>query len=215
MLIFGPQGSGKGTQGKLICDEYGLIHISTGDIFRDNISRGTDLGKQVQEIVKSGALVPDELTNALVKDRLSKDDIKRGFLLDGFPRNMAQAEFLDGVIDINAVIVLDVPDSVTIERISARRLCKNCKASYNLKFKPPAIEGKCDKCGGELVQREDDKPESIKDRLAIYHSQTAKIVERYPEKIVVRVEGSGSIDEVFEKVKDGIRRLTALPTCCG
>lgn len=213
MLIFGPQGSGKGTQGKLICENYGLVHISTGDIFRDNISRETELGKKVQSIVKSGALVPDELTNALVKDRLSQEDVKSGFLLDGFPRNLSQAEFLDSIVDINLVVVLDVPDEVTIERISDRRMCKECGANFNLKFKPPKEPGKCDRCGGELIQREDDKPSAIKDRLAIYHSETAMLIDRYPERIVLRVNGVGTIDEVFEKIRSGIDKLISLPVC--
>ncbi len=207
LLIFGPQGSGKGTQAKLVCDRYGLVHISTGDIFRDHISRKTELGRKVDEIVKNGELVPDELTNALVEDRLSKEDVDDGYLLDGYPRNLSQADFLDSITEVNGVIYLDVPDDVVVERISARRVCPDCGATYNLKFKPPKREGVCGDCGGELVQRADDRPAAIRDRLQTYHSTTERVIDHYSDSMVVNVDGTGSIGEVFDQVAAGLDAL--------
>lgn len=204
LVIFGPQGSGKGTQAELICDKYGLTHISTGDIFRDHISRETELGEQVKAIVERGELVPDELTNALIKDRLLGES---DFLLDGYPRNTTQAEFLDTITKIDGVILLKVPDEVVIERISSRRVCPDCGATYNLKFKPPKREGQCDDCNAALIQRDDDKPQAIADRLKIYREKTEKAVEHYPDSIVIEADGTGTIAEVFELIESDLEAL--------
>jgi adenylate kinase len=208
LLIVGPQGSGKGTQAKIISEKFNIPHISTGDIFRENIKNQTELGKQVSIIVTSGKLVPDELTVALVKDRLSKEDCKNGFILDGFPRTMPQAEALDEIQKLDKVLFLDLDDETCVKRITGRYSCKSNGNIYNIytQPKPQKIEtdenGKVlkafdDETGEELVQRDDDKEEAVRKRLADYHSQTKPILEHYKD-IVVKVQGNQTLEKVTQ-----------------
>ena len=172
-VIMGVQGSGKGTQAKLLCERYGLVHISVGDIFRGHIQDRTKLAARIQRIMAEGTLVPDEIVIDMIRRRLDEHDWNHGFILDGFPRNRAQAEFFLETYDIDAVILIDVPDRTVMERIGARRLCVRCGADYNLVSAPPAKANSCDRCGGKLRQRADDTEKAIRSRLRDYHEQTA------------------------------------------
>ena len=205
ICLFGPQGSGKGTQAKRLIAEFGLPHLSTGDIFRKAIADQTELGKTIQDIMKSGQLVPSEVTNAVMKDRLAQEDCLNGFILDGYPRNLIQADALDSMTTLTHVIVLSIPDEESIHRLSQRRVCADCGATYHLDFQPPQQTGVCDSCGGALVQREDDQPEAIAKRLEIYHAETQPLIARYKERgIAHEIDGIGSIDEVWERVKTAV-----------
>ena len=178
-IFLGPPGAGKGTLASQVASEYGIPQISTGDIFRENIKNQTELGKKVKAIMDSGALVNDETVLEIVEDRLKKDDCKAGFILDGFPRTIPQAEAFEKLgIDVK-VVNFEVGNELIIERLSNRRVCKNCKANYNVKFMPPKVEGKCDKCGGELFTREDDKIEAITHRLEVYRNETEPLIGFY------------------------------------
>lgn len=178
-IFLGPPGAGKGTLASQVAEEYGIPQISTGDIFRENIKNQTELGKKVKSILDSGALVSDDVVLEIVEDRLKKDDCKNGFILDGFPRTIPQAEAFEKLgIDVK-VVNFEVDNDLIIARLSNRRVCKSCKANYNVKFMPPKVEGKCDKCGGELFTREDDKLESITNRLAVYRKETAPLIDFY------------------------------------
>ncbi|MFC1890480.1 adenylate kinase [Thermodesulfobacteriota bacterium] len=185
LLFLGPQGCGKGTVIGRIKDAFELPHISTGDMFRDAIRQGTELGKKAKGFMDSGALVPDEVTIGLVEERLAQADCEKGFFLDGFPRTLAQAEALANRVDVTGAILLDVPDEVSIQRLSGRRQCRDCGAIFHLAYLPPKIEGVCDKCSGELYQRDDDKPEAISERLALYHNDTLPVVEFFKAKGVL------------------------------
>ncbi|MBC8500709.1 MAG: adenylate kinase [Nanoarchaeota archaeon] len=202
LIIFGQQASGKGTQAEKITEHYGIPHISTGDIFRENISKGTELGKLAKEILDRGELVPDEITNKIIEERLSRDDCSKGFILDGYPRNRNQAEFLDNLpYQIDAVINLEVSQQELIKRISSRRVCVNCKTNYNLIYIKPKQEGMCNKCGGKLIIRDDDKPEAIKKRLAIYHEQTEPLLKFYEEKgILKNINGEQPMEAVSNDI---------------
>jgi len=213
VILFGPPGSGKGTQGKMIAEEIGIPHIATGDIMRQAISDGTELGLKVKEFVGKGLLVPDEIVIQIIEERLKKDDTKNGFILDGFPRTIAQAVALDELFQkINIqhykVIWLDVPDEEIVKRISGRRTCKNCQAVYNIYFNPPKVDGICDVCGGELFIREDDKEEKVKKRLEVFREQTLPLIDYYQKKRrkIIRVSGVGSVDEIKERIKMEIFR---------
>ncbi len=200
LLIVGPQAAGKGTQAKLISEKYDIPHISTGDMFRSAAEQGTEAGlKAKEEYWGQGKLVPDEVTNQLLYDRIQQDDCKNGFVLDGFPRNIPQAEYLDGITSIDKVISLELSDEEAIKRISGRRTCKGCSEIYNITSNPPKQENICDKCDNELYQRDDDKPDAVKLRLQTYHDQTEPILEHYKDK-VVKVDASKSIEEVSEAV---------------
>lgn len=178
-IFLGPPGAGKGTLAAQVAEEYGIPQISTGDIFRENIKNQTELGKKVKAILDSGGLVSDEVVLEIVEDRLKKDDCKNGFILDGFPRTIPQAEAFEKLgIDVK-VVNFEVDNDLIIARLSNRCVCKNCKANYNVKFMPPKVEGKCDKCGGELFTREDDKLESITHRLEVYRKETEPLIEFY------------------------------------
>jgi len=179
LLIFGPQGSGKGTYASRLSPILGIPHISTGDIFRGNIKRGTELGKRVERIINAGQLVQDDIVIEMLKERLAQDDAKDGFILDGFPRNNAQAEALDRMAKIDAVINLVVPDEILITRLGARVQCKASGHIYNLLTLKPSVEGRCDIDGSKLHQRDDDKPDAIKKRLKLYHEQSAPLLEHY------------------------------------
>jgi adenylate kinase len=213
VILFGPPGSGKGTQGKMIAEEIGIPHIATGDIMRQAISDGTELGLKVKEFVGKGLLVPDEIVIQIIEERLKKDDTKNGFILDGFPRTIPQAVALDELFQkINIqnykVIWLDVPDEEIVKRISGRRTCKNCQAVYNIYFNPPKVDGICDVCGGELFIREDDKEEKVKKRLEVFREQTFPLIDYYQKKgkKIIKVNGVGSVDEIKERIKVEIFR---------
>jgi adenylate kinase len=203
-VIMGVQGSGKGTQAKMLVRDLDLIHISVGDLFRWHIQSRTKLGAQVKRIVTSGALVPDEIVEGLVAQRLEQHDWNHGFILDGFPRNTAQAEFFIERWDVDAVIVIEVPDAVVSERMLARRLCQVCARDYNLISNPPKIADQCD-CGGKLVQRADDQPGPIRDRLKDYRAVTEPVIElfRKKEKVVI-VDGTQTPDTVYRQIRAGL-----------
>lgn len=204
LILLGPPGAGKGTQAVKLAEKYKIAHISTGDIFRQNIKDQTPLGKKAKEYTDNGLLVPDELTIDLVADRLTQNDCKSGFLLDGFPRNVKQAEALDKILKNNGskldyVINIEASDEEIIERISGRISCRNCKTVFNTKKDSLSIEDKCPKCGGELFQRDDDKEEVTRERLKVYHNQTKPLIDYYKEKIV-NINGVQSVEEVTQDI---------------
>lgn len=206
IIMLGAPGAGKGTQAKLIADKYGVPHISTGDIFRANIKNGTELGKEAKEYMDKGLLVPDELTVRLLLDRVAQDDCRNGYVLDGFPRTIPQAEVLDKELtklgdSVDFAVDVDVPDENIIRRMSGRRACLNCGATYHIVNIPPKKEGICDVCGSELVLRDDDQPETVKNRLKVYHEQTQPLIEYYTGKGVLRtVDGTLPMEEVFDAI---------------
>ena len=206
IIMLGAPGAGKGTQAKQIADKYSIPHISTGDIFRANIKKGTELGKKAKQYMEQGALVPDELTCDLVMDRIQQDDCKNGFVLDGFPRTIPQAEALDAALGkinekMDYAIDVDVPDENIINRMSGRRACLNCGATYHLISIPPKVEGICDRCGSEIVLREDDKPETVQKRLKVYHEQTQPLIDYYKNQGILKsVDGTQPMDEVFKAI---------------
>ena len=181
-IFLGPPGAGKGSLAVKVAEDYKIPHISTGDIFRANIKAQTPLGVKVKAIIDSGSLVSDELTFELVKDRLAQDDCKNGYILDGFPRTIPQAEMLDGLVADLKVVNFNIADEIVIRRLSTRRVCKACGANFNVLTLPPKVEGVCDKCGGELYQRDDDKQESILHRMDVYREQTEPLINFYKEK---------------------------------
>ncbi len=206
IIMLGAPGAGKGTQAKQIADKYGIPHISTGDIFRANIKNGTELGKKAKEYMDQGALVPDELTCDLVMDRIAQDDAKNGFVLDGFPRTIPQAEALTAALEkigqkMDFAIDVDVPDENIVNRMSGRRACLNCGATYHIVSIPPKQEGICDRCGSEIVLRDDDKPETVQKRLTVYHEQTQPLIDYYKKQgILQSVDGTVPMDEVFRSI---------------
>ena len=206
IIMLGAPGAGKGTQAKKIAETYGLPHISTGDIFRANIKNGTELGKEAKEYMDKGLLVPDELTVRLLLDRVAQDDCKNGYVLDGFPRTIPQAEVLDAELAklgemVDYAINVDVPDENIVKRMSGRRACLNCGATYHIVSIPPKKEGICDVCGSELVLRDDDKPETVQNRLKVYHDQTQPLIDFYEKKGVLRsVDGTLPMEEVFTAI---------------
>jgi adenylate kinase len=206
LVVFGPQGAGKGTQSKRIADKFGITAIATGDIFRWAISLETELGQQVQGYVDEGTLVPDELTIEVVRERLSEDDCKSGFLLDGFPRNLHQAEALDRILaeqgsKLDAALVLEVPQEVSERRILGRRMCANCGRNYHLDT-PPAVNWTCDTCGGTVGRRADDEDDDkVRERLRLYHEQTEPLKLHYAGRNLLRVvDGVGTTSEVFARI---------------
>ena len=206
IIMLGAPGAGKGTQAKQIADKYSIPHISTGDIFRANIKNGTELGKKAKQYMDQGALVPDELTCDLVMDRIQQDDCKNGFVLDGFPRTIPQAEALDAALGkinekMDYAIDVDVPDENIVNRMSGRRACLNCGATYHLISIPPKVEGICDRCGSEIVLREDDKPETVQKRLKVYHEQTQPLIDYYKNQGILKsVDGTQPMEEVFKAI---------------
>lgn len=182
-IIFGPPGAGKGTYASRLGLKFNISKISTGDIFREEIKRDTDLGKRVADFLNKGELVPDEIVIEVLKERISKPDSKNGFILDGYPRTIEQAKALDKIAKIDAIIRLIVPDWVIVERLSSRRICKNCAAVYNLKYLRPKKASVCDRCGGELYQREDDKPGVIRERFRVYEAQTQPLINYYKGRV--------------------------------
>lgn len=206
IIMLGAPGAGKGTQAKMIADKYGVPHISTGDIFRANIKNGTELGMEAKKYMDQGLLVPDELTVRILLDRVAQDDCKNGYVLDGFPRTIPQAEVLDSELTklgdhIDYAINVDVPDENIVKRMSGRRACLTCGATYHIEHVPPKKEGTCDVCGSELVLRDDDKPETVKNRLNVYHEQTQPLIDFYTEKGVLKtVDGTVPMEEVFAAI---------------
>ena len=206
IIMLGAPGAGKGTQAKMLAEKYGIPHISTGDIFRMNIKNNTELGKKAKGYMDAGELVPDELTVDLVIDRIKEKDCMNGFILDGFPRNIPQAEALDYALNnqnekIDYAINVDVPDANIIERMSGRSACLNCGATYHIVNLPSKKEGICDVCGEKLVLRDDDKPETVKKRLQVYHEQTQPLIDYYNKKeVLLTVDGTKDIQVVFDEI---------------
>ena len=206
IIMLGAPGAGKGTQAQMICDKYGIPHISTGDLFRANIKNGTELGKKAKDYMDKGQLVPDELTVQLLLDRVANPDCSNGYVLDGFPRTIPQADVLDKELTklgdkVDFAINVDVPDENIIRRMSGRRACLKCGATYHIEHIPPKTEGICDRCGSELVQRDDDKPETVKSRLDVYHEQTQPLIEYYNEKNILKtVDGTRDLNDVFSDI---------------
>ena len=203
IIMLGAPGAGKGTQAKMIADKYSIPHISTGDIFRANIKNGTELGKKAKEYMDQGLLVPDELTVDLVIDRVAQEDCKNGYVLDGFPRTIPQAESLDAALEkrgekVDYAINVEVPDDNIVNRMSGRRACVACGATYHIVHIPTKVEGICDRCGSELILRDDDKPETVTKRLNVYHEQTQPLIVYYNGKnVLVEVDGTKDMKDVF------------------
>ncbi len=206
LIMLGAPGAGKGTQAKILSDKYSIPHISTGDIFRANIKNKTELGMKAKEYMDKGLLVPDELVVDLVADRIQNSDCVKGFILDGFPRTIPQAESLDKALEelgsaIDKAIDVDVPDENIIRRLSGRRACVGCGATYHIKNLPPKVEGVCDKCGGELILRDDDQPDTVLKRLNVYHEQTKPLIDFYANKgVLVTIDGTIDIPLITEEI---------------
>ncbi|TRZ67332.1 MAG: adenylate kinase [Methanothrix sp.] len=212
IVLLGPPGSGKGTQAKMIAEKYGVVHISTGDILRENVRGGTDLGKEAKAYMDAGKLVPDELLISIIKDRLSKPDVAGGYMLDGYPRTTPQAEAMDKILPelgqkIDVVVNIDVPDDELVKRLGGRRMCQ-CGVSYHLKFNPPKKEGVCDVCGGKLYHRDDDREEAILNRLEVYKTQTQPLIDYYNKAgIIADINGAGEISEIFGEITVSLDKL--------
>jgi adenylate kinase len=210
IVLLGAPGAGKGTQAKILIEKYGMPQISTGDLLRAAVAAGTALGKEAKSYMDKGELVPDSVVLGMVQERLKQDDCKKGYILDGFPRNTAQAEALDKMLasmdmSLTAALSVDVPLDDLMKRLTGRRTCKGCGQMYNIYFKAPAKEGVCDKCSGELYQRDDDKEATIKKRLEVYTAQTEPLIGYYRNKGILKsVSGTGSIDEIFKKVTEAL-----------
>ncbi len=206
IIMLGAPGAGKGTQAKKIAEKYGIPHISTGDIFRANIKNGTELGKKAKTYMDEGLLVPDELVVDLVVDRVQQEDCKNGYVLDGFPRTIPQAEALDKALaelgeKMDYAINVEVPDENIVSRMSGRRACVGCGATYHIVHAPTKVENMCDTCGGELILRDDDKPETVLKRLGVYHEQTQPLIQYYTDKdILVEVDGTVDLEDVFKAI---------------
>ncbi len=205
LVLVGPPGAGKGTQAEFIAEHFGVPKISTGDIFRANVSGGTELGQLAKKFMDAGDLVPDEVTNAMVRDRLSADDVSNGFLLDGFPRNVAQAHELDGMltslgIELSVVLDMEVDHDEVVRRLSGRRTCKKCGHVWHIEFDPPTAAGTCDKCQGELYQRDDDHADTVRHRLEVYAAQTAPLIEFYSVRgQLISIDALGTVEDVTER----------------
>jgi adenylate kinase len=200
--LVGCPGAGKGTQAKKLSKHYGIAHISTGDLLRDQIARGTELGNKVSKIMEEGGLVSDDIVSAMLSERIKEDDCKNGYILDGYPRNLAQAEGLEAITGpLDKVVCIEVEDSIIVDRMTGRRSCPECKAMYHVKYNPPKKDGVCDACGTALIQRKDDNEETVVNRLKVYHDTTAPLIEYYGNKgILATVNGVGDIDEIFSGV---------------
>lgn len=206
IIMLGAPGAGKGTQAKKIAEKYAIPHISTGDIFRANIKNGTELGQKAKQYMDKGELVPDELTCDLVMDRIQQDDCKNGFVLDGFPRTIPQAEALDAALGkigekMDFAVDVDVPDENIVKRMGGRRACLSCGATYHIVYNPTKVEGICDACGAKTVLRDDDKPETVQNRLKVYHDQTQPLIDYYAKQDILKsVDGTQPMDDVFNAI---------------
>lgn len=206
IIMLGAPGAGKGTQAKMIAEKYNIPHVSTGDMFRMNIKNGTELGMEAQKYMDQGLLVPDELTVRILLDRVAKEDCRNGYVLDGFPRTIPQAEVLEDALNklgdkIDYAINVEVPDENIIRRMGGRRACLSCGATYHIEHVPPKKEGICDQCGQELVLRDDDKPETVKNRLRVYQEQTQPLIDFYTERNVLKsVDGTQDMQDVFNAI---------------
>ncbi|WP_391530086.1 adenylate kinase, partial [Candidatus Frankia nodulisporulans] len=211
LVLVGPPGAGKGTQAAFIAQARSIPKISTGDIFRANVRQGTELGVKAKAYMDAGDLVPDEITIGMVRNRLAEDDAVKGFLLDGFPRNVPQAEVLGQMLDamgtkLDVVLELVVDDDEVVRRLSGRRTCRNCGHIWHLDFDPPSVEDVCDRCGGDLFQRDDDRSETVRHRLEVYADQTSPLVAYYAEKgILIGIDATGPVDNVTDRALDGLR----------
>jgi adenylate kinase len=213
IVLVGPPGAGKGTQAAYLAENLSIPHISTGDLFRVNISRGTELGQKAQEYMRSGRLVPDEVTIGMARDRMEQQDAEDGFLLDGFPRNLAQAEALDGILkdarlSLAAVLDLEVAEDEVVKRIAGRRMCRNDSSHiFHVEYTPAKVPGVCDVCGGELYQRDDDREETVRKRLEVYHSETEPIIDYYKAQgLVTTISALGQVSEVTERAMAALGR---------
>lgn len=202
LILMGPPGAGKGTQAKLICEKLSIPAISTGNILRDAAKSGTAKGNEIKAIIDAGNLVPDDIILDIIRERIAKDDCLGGFLLDGFPRTIPQAKALDEMgVEINKVVSIEVEDEAIINRMSKRRICDKCGASYHLDHKKPHVEGVCDDCGGKLICRKDDAPETVKDRLSVYHKTTEPLISYYEQSgRICKVDGRQSMEDVFSDI---------------
>ncbi|MEV7233276.1 adenylate kinase [Streptomyces sp. NPDC051020] len=214
IVLVGPPGAGKGTQAAYLAKNLSIPHISTGDLFRANISQGTDLGKRARGYMDAGQLVPDEVTIAMAKDRMSQPDAVNGFLLDGFPRNVGQAEALDEMlksegVTLDAVLDLEVPEDEVVMRIAGRRICRNDSAHvFHVTYNPPKTEGVCDTCGGELYQRDDDTEDTVRTRLEVYHTQTEPIIDYYrAQGLVVTISALGKVEDVTKRSMEALKKV--------
>ncbi len=211
ILLMGPPGAGKGTQAEKLVADFPIPHISTGDMFRAAVKNGTELGKEAKKYMDAGGLVPDEVTIGIVKERLSQPDCQKGFILDGFPRTKEQAVALDEIlkelgIKLDAAVNISVPDANLVARVTGRRICKKCGATYHVVYNPPKQEGVCDKCSGDLYQRDDDKEETVKKRLEAYHSQTAPLIAYYEQEGVFKdIDGTQPIGKVYADVVAAVK----------
>ncbi|MFI2351304.1 adenylate kinase [Streptomyces sp. NPDC019443] len=213
IVLVGPPGAGKGTQAAYLAKNLSIPHISTGDLFRANISQGTELGVQAKAYMDAGELVPDEVTIAMAKDRMEQPDAANGFLLDGFPRNVSQAEALDAMLKaeamtLDAVLDLEVPEDEVVKRIAGRRICRNDSSHvFHVTYSPPKTEGVCDICGGELYQRDDDSEETVRRRLEVYHTQTEPIIDYYKAQgLVVTISALGKVNDVTQRAMDALKK---------
>jgi adenylate kinase len=215
LVLVGPPGAGKGTQAQFVASHFAIPKISTGDIFRANVSQGTPLGLEAKKFMDAGDLVPDEVTIGMVRDRLAEEDARDGFLLDGFPRNVNQAEVLDQLLadlgtGLDVVLELVVDDDEVVRRLSGRRTCHSCGHVWHIDFDPPARDGICDHCGGQLFQRDDDQPETIRHRLEVYADQTAPLVGYYSDRAILRgIDATGPVEDVTERAISSLRRYDA------
>ncbi|WP_416518976.1 adenylate kinase [Streptomyces achromogenes] len=216
IVLVGPPGAGKGTQAVRLAEKLGIPHISTGDLFRANISRQTELGKLAKSYMDAGNLVPDEVTIAMAKDRMEQPDAENGFLLDGFPRNVSQAEALDQLLrdeqmTLDAVLDLEVPEEEVVKRIAGRRICRNDSSHvFHVTYSKPEQEGVCDVCGGELYQRDDDSEDTVRKRLEVYHTQTEPIIDYYKaQELVVTISSLGPVDEITQRALEALKREKA------
>ncbi|OPY27642.1 MAG: Adenylate kinase [Methanocella sp. PtaU1.Bin125] len=213
IVLFGPPGAGKGTQAKFLSEEFNIPHISTGDILRENVKKGTALGMKAKSYMDKGELVPDQLLNDLVRSRLEEPDTKKGFLLDGYPRTIPQAKALDEIMDelnrkLDAVVNIDVGTNALVKRLSGRRVCRGCGAPYHIVMNPPKVADVCDACGGELYQRADDREEAIKNRLAVYTKQTQPVLDFYKKKgVLIDIDGDREIEEVKADVINALEEI--------
>lgn len=209
LVLIGCPGAGKGTQAKKLSKHYGIAHISTGDLLREQMKLGTELGKKVSEIMNAGGLVSDDIVSAMLAERIKADDCKNGYILDGYPRNVSQAEGLSAITgELDKVICFNVDDAVIVDRMTGRRGCPNCGQMFHIKYNPPKNDGVCDSCGEKLIQRKDDNEETVVNRLKVYHETTAPVIDYYKKKgILFEIEGTGDIDDIFNKVVSALEGI--------